>query len=91
MNKKSNMNQLIGIDFKSTSPTSIVDSPTSMVESPTSMVEYKSESPVKVQEPIPEEIKEAKTIKNSLNQEKDILKLKGLLIHYSTSYFYKTI
>jgi len=65
MNKKSDMKQLIGLDFKSASPTSIV-------ESPTSIVDYKSASPVKadsieekekeefsvkVEDPIPEETK----------------------------------
>jgi hypothetical protein len=65
MNKKSDMKQLIGLDFKSTSPTTIV-------ESPTSIVDYKSVSPVKadsieekekeefsvkVEDPIPEETK----------------------------------
>jgi hypothetical protein len=40
MNKKSDMKQLIGLDFKSASPTTII-------ESPTSIVDYKSASPVK--------------------------------------------
>ena len=64
MNKKSDMKQLIGLDFKSASPTTIVESPTSIVDfksaSPVKadiIIEEKSESPVKVEDPIPEETK----------------------------------